>query len=74
MTYKILLRTGPNQEEGEHSNLYLTIFGQNGQTKKLALNENSKVNKKVSFKKNEKIDLEFKTNDVGKVSVISIHF
>jgi hypothetical protein len=61
-TYKVLIRTGTLHEEGDDSNLYLTIFGQNGQTKKMPLNETTKTNKK-----NEKIEYEFKTKDIGKV-------
>ena len=65
--YKILIRTGTDQEEIDDSTLYLSILGKNGQTKKMPLNEITKTIKNVSIKKNDKIDYEFKTNDVGKV-------
>jgi hypothetical protein len=68
--YKILIQTGAYQGVGNDSNLYLTIFGQNGQTKKLPLNKTTKTNKKVAFKTDDKIEFELKTNDVGKVSLL----
>ncbi|CAF3891735.1 unnamed protein product, partial [Adineta steineri] len=70
ITYKIILKTGPYQEEGNDSNIYLTIFGQNGQTKKIPLNKTTKINKKMIFKKDDTIEFEFKTNDVGKISKV----
>ncbi|CAF0906528.1 unnamed protein product [Adineta steineri] len=70
ITYKIILKTGPYQEEGNDSNIYLTIFGQNSQTKKIPLNKTTKINKKIIFKKDDTIEFEFKTNDVGKISKV----
>ena len=40
--------------------------------KKRPLNESTKINKKIPFKKDEKIEFEFKSNDVGKVSLVPI--
>ncbi|CAF3803025.1 unnamed protein product [Rotaria sordida] len=70
ITYKILIRTGTSQEEGNDSNLYLIIYGKNGQTKKILLNETTKTNKDSSVKKNDKVEYEFKINDVGKIAKI----
>ncbi|CAF0753759.1 unnamed protein product [Rotaria sp. Silwood1] len=70
ITYKILIRTGTSQEEGNDSNLYIIIYGKNGQTKKMLLNETTKTNKNTSLKKNDKIEYEFKIDDVGKISKI----
>ncbi|CAF2907936.1 unnamed protein product [Rotaria sp. Silwood2] len=70
ITYKILIRTGTSQEEGNDSNLYIIIHGKNGQTKKVLLNETTKTNKNTSLKKNDKIEYEFKIDDVGKISKI----
>ncbi len=70
MTYKVLVQTGASQEEGDHSNLTITIFGQNGQTKTIPLDKITKINKRISFKKDEKIEFEFKNHDVGKVNFI----
>ena len=67
VTYKTLVQTGALQEEGDHSNLTIAISGKNGQTKAMPLDETSKMNKKTSFKREEKSEFEFKTHDVGKV-------
>ena len=45
-------------------------MGQNGQTKAIPLDKNTKANKKLPFKKDEKIEFESKSHDVGKVSLI----
>jgi hypothetical protein len=69
-TYKILIQTGSLQKDIniDNANFYIIIYGENDQTKKLYL----KSDKTNSFNKDEKTEFEFTTNDVGKVSVISI--
>ena len=67
IAYKILIQTGEYQEEGDHSRLHITIFGKNGQTKMMPLNETTRTDKTNLVKANAKIEYEFKTNDVGKV-------
>ncbi|CAF1366454.1 unnamed protein product [Rotaria magnacalcarata] len=69
-TYKILIKTGSSQGEGDDNNLNITIFGKNSQTKQITLNETTKTNKNTPIKKNDKVEYEFKTNDVGKISKI----
>ena len=69
-TYKTLVQTGASQEEGDHSNLTITIVGKTGQTKAMPLDETTKTNKTTPFNKDEKIEFEFKTHDVGKVRFI----
>lgn len=44
-------------------------MGKNGQTKKILLNEKTNVSKNT-IKKNDKLEYEFKANDVGKVRFI----
>lgn len=70
-TYKTLVQTGSSQEEGDHSNLTITIVGKTGQTKAIPLDETTKTNKTTPFKKDEKIEFDLKTQDVGKVRSIS---
>ncbi|UJR35879.1 hypothetical protein I4U23_028622 [Adineta vaga] len=68
--YKILLQTGAYHQEGSDSNIYLTIVGKNGQTKKLPLNKTTRKSRKNSFKTDERIEFELKAKDVGKISKI----
>ncbi|CAF5062605.1 unnamed protein product, partial [Rotaria magnacalcarata] len=61
MVYKVSVRFGTLQQtanDDHDGNLYLIIVGKRGQTKKMPLPVN------------EKGEIEFKTNDVGKVSKI----
>ncbi|CAF1409527.1 unnamed protein product [Adineta ricciae] len=70
ITYEVFLRTGAYHQEGSASNIYLTIFGKNGQTTKVALNKITRKTRRKSFKTDDEIEFEFKAHDVGKISKI----
>ena len=74
ITYEVLLRTGAYHQEGSASNIYLTIFGKNGQTTKFALNKTTRKTRRKSFKTDDEIEFEFKAHDVGKVSSLHLPF
>lgn len=63
------IRTDALQEDviDDSVPLYLIIYGQHEQSKKLALKDGLTGDKKHAFGKDGKADLEFKSQDVGKV-------
>lgn len=67
-SYRIFVRTGSDQEEGTSSNLDITIVGIHGQTRRMPLSDRTKTREPMMFRKEETIEFEFTTNDVGEVS------
>ena len=67
-SYRIFVRTGSDQEEGTSSNLDITIVGIHGQTRRMPLSDRTKTREPMTFRKEETIEFEFTTNDVGEVS------
>ena len=71
-SYRIFVRTGSDQEEGTSSNLDITIVGIHGQTRRMPLSDRTKTREPMTFRKEETIEFEFTTNDVGEVSPLTI--
>jgi hypothetical protein len=66
----VTIRTDALQEDviDDSAPLYLIIYGQHEHSKKLALKDGLTGDMKRAFGKDGEADLEFKSQDVGKVS------
>lgn len=66
MTYKVSIQTSATQKDEikNPANVYLILYGEDGQTEKLYLNDSTET---FTIRQNEKNDFQFKTTDVGKV-------